>query len=133
MGIYLPITHGVGGFVQSSIDRAFGEEDAFEGVSTLRQLGQGARTFVQQNSLNRMEALCVASCVVSEMVYGTEDIPRMFSLDLALSGGAGGCKLYAEAMLVLADEMGITLSLASACFVLRLTLVQRYQLIQAHD
>jgi hypothetical protein len=114
MGIYRPITHGVGGLVQSSIDRAFGEEDAFEGVSTLRQLGQEARTFVQQNSLNRMEALCVASCVVSEMVYGTEEIPHMLSLDLALSWGAGDCKIYAEAMLVLADEMGIPLSLATS-------------------
>jgi hypothetical protein len=109
MGVYRPLTHGLGGLIQDSIDWAFGGEDAFRGVSVLRQLGRETRDFASQNRLNRMTSLCVASCVVSEMIYGTEEIPHMLSLDLALSAGAGDCKIYSEAMLVMGEEMGISL------------------------
>lgn len=114
MGVYRPLTHGVGGLIQSAIDRAFGESEAFSGMDTLRTLGREARTFAAEHALSRMEALCVASCVVSELIYPTEDIPHMLSLDLALSSGAGDCKIYSEAMLVLAKEMRIPLSLATS-------------------
>ncbi len=114
MEIYRPLTHGLDGVIQSTIDRALGEEEAFQGMSTLRALGREAKTFAQTNSLNRMEALCVASCIVSELIFPEENIPHMLSLDLALSFGTGDCKIYAEAMQVLSEQMGIPLQLATS-------------------
>ena len=109
MGIYRPLTHGLGGVVQGTIDAALGNADGQRGMSVLRQLGREVREYSSQNQLNRLAALCVASCVVSEMIFGTEDIFHMLSLDLALSAGAGDCKIYSEAMLVLSEEMGVAL------------------------
>lgn len=114
MLIYDPLTHGLGGLVQGGIDAVLGGGDAFAATAKLKILGSEAREFARRRGMNRLDALCLASCIVNEMIEGTEEIPHMLSLDLALADGVGDCKIYAEAMDVLAQRMGIPLHLATS-------------------
>ncbi|MCC7442517.1 MAG: hypothetical protein IT285_12845 [Bdellovibrionales bacterium] len=106
--LYNPLVHGIGGWIQGTIDVALGEGEAAESIVTLEMLGAEAARFSRARGFSLAQSVCVATCIVNEMLQG-DDIVHMTSLELAVADGVGDCKIFAEAMKIVAKPSGAKL------------------------
>ena len=101
--VYVGIIDQFGGVVQGLIENG----EARYATSYLRKLGNEAKTYMRKKYLNKLGAICLASCITNKLMESDESIFPTTSLPLALSNGKGFCRHFSLSTLELLKRMGI--------------------------
>jgi hypothetical protein len=100
--LYKPVVLELGGVIQGMLSGS-GEEATVDYF--LKRLGRDARSFVWERGLSEFESVCVASCIVNQLMRGDE-VMHGTSFDMALANGVGDCKHFAGVEQALLRHMG---------------------------
>lgn len=102
--LYRGIFDEFGGVVQGMIS---GGDEAYV-KPYLRILGRELRAKTIRESLSKPQSICVASCIINQLMESDESVFPTTSMELAVARGAGFCRHYLLAMDAVLKAAGIS-------------------------